>query len=159
MKTSDSVTVVRKCTIVVLVVATIVGAAIVMTATHVKTVRKMKMHKSICYHTRGAMTGNKVMGGSFGGAFDLETVNRLIRYHKYTVVVKPSGNPVFVDVAGREVHIYFSVDPRMTDAGKEALDADRQKRLAAQVQEEAKERRVNELIANMSTEELLERLS
>lgn len=147
------------CTTVALVVITIVAVLIVMTAMHVNPVRKMKMHKSINYHTRGAMTGDKVMGGSFGGAFDMDTVNRLIRQHTYQVVVKPSGNPVFVDVVGREVNIYFSVDPRMTDAGKASLDADRQKRLAAQVQEEAKERRVNELIANMSTEELLERLS
>lgn len=117
------------------------------------------MHKSISYHTRANMGDNKIMGGSFGGSFDIETVNRMIKYHKYTVVVKPSGSPVFVDRDGREVNIYFHVDPRQTDAGKAALDADRQNRLAAQVQEEAKERRVNELIANMSTDELLERLS
>lgn len=117
------------------------------------------MHKSIIYHTRGALTGEKIMGGSFGGAFDMDTVNRLIRYHKYKVLVKPSGTPVFVDVAGREVHMYFSVDPRFTDAGKEALDADKQKRFSAQAIEEEKERLVNDLIANMTTEELLERLS
>lgn len=117
------------------------------------------MSKSICYHTRGAMTGDKVMGGSFTGAFDMDTVNRLIRYHKYQVVIEPSGSPVFVDVKGRKVNIYFSVDPRQTEAGKAALDQDRQTRLVAQALQEEKERAVDELIANMSIDELLKRLS
>lgn len=116
------------------------------------------MRKAICYHTRNAMTGEKVTGGTFGGALDLDTFNRLVRHHKYTVVIKPSGLPVFVDTSGREVNIYFSIDPRQTDAGQAALDNDRQKRLAAQAIEEAKEREVNELIANMSNDELLQRL-
>lgn len=159
MKISVSAFIVLTFTIVVLVVTMIVGVAIVMTAMHVKLARKTKMHKSICYQTRNRMNGNIVTGGSFGGEFDLDTVNRLVRYHKYTVVVKPSGSPVFVDRDGREVNIYFFVDPRSTDAGKAALDEHRETQLVAQMREEAKERRVNELIANMSTDELLERLS
>lgn len=116
------------------------------------------MHKSISYHTRANMGDNKIMGGSFGGSFDLDTVNRMIKYHKYTVIVKPSGSPVFVDRDGREVNIYFHVDPRSTEAGKAALDQDAQRRLLLQQVEEAKEREVNDLLSNMTNDEILERL-
>lgn len=117
------------------------------------------MGKSIVYHTRGSMTGVRITGGSFSGSFDIDTVNRLLRAHKYTAIVKPSGHTVFVDSAGREVSLYLFVDPAETGIGNEAIVNHRAEMNRLQKLDEAKERRVNELIANMTTDELLERLS
>lgn len=81
------------------------------------------MLKNIGYHTRlDGKNSVKVTGGSFGGSLDVETANRLVRSH-FTVIVKPSGRPVFVDRGGREVSLYISVDPEITDKGIEAMSA------------------------------------
>ena len=70
--------------------------------------------KNIGYHTRLINNNaSKVCGGSFGGALDLETANRLVNTH-FNVIVKTSGTPVFVDREGREVSLYMSVDPSLT---------------------------------------------
>ena len=76
------------------------------------------MSKNIGYHTR-LYTDNtrKIVGGSFGGQIDAETVERLVNLH-FEVFVKPSGRAVFVDQQGREVHLYLSVDPENTEKGK-----------------------------------------
>ena len=78
-------------------------------------------HKDIGYHTRlYADNSKKIVGGSFGGSLDMETANRLVNNH-FTVTVKTSGTPVFVDREGREVTLYISVDAGKTDKGMEAL--------------------------------------
>lgn len=77
----------------------------------------------------------------------------------FDVVIKPSGAGVFVDKEGREVSLYFHVDPLKTVKGIDARRLDNERRSQLAKIDEAKERRVNELIANMSTDELLERLS
>ena len=77
--------------------------------------------KNIGYHTRLISDNTvKVVGGSFGGRFDIETANRLVKSH-FSVAVKQSGRAVFVDKRGREVSLYFTVDAGETDAGKKAL--------------------------------------
>ncbi|MEQ6332987.1 hypothetical protein [Sphingobium sp. MK2] len=100
----------------------------------------------------------KVVGGSFGGAFDMETVNRLVRAH-FTVVVKPSGRSVFVDRDGRAVSLYFTVDPETTEAGKEALATDRAKRAKDSEAEAVKRAEIERLLDSMSPDEALELLT
>lgn len=115
-------------------------------------------HQSIGYHTRDGMNNTiKLTGGSFGGAIDMETVNRLVKSH-FTVKVRNSGSPVFVDRQGREVSVYITIDPGNTDAGKAALAEDRQRRAALQAVEDEKARRVQDLIDGMSPDEALKRL-
>lgn len=115
-------------------------------------------HQSIGYHTRDGMNNTlKLTGGSFGGAIDMETVNRLVKHH-FTVKVRQSGSPVFVDRQGREVSVYITIDPANTDAGKAALAEDAKARLALQKIEDAKRRRVEEILDGMSADEALERL-
>lgn len=117
------------------------------------------MKKSIGFHTRlYGQNSVKVTGGSFGGSLDLETVNRLVNNHGFTVTVKPSGNPVFVDREGREVSLYFAIDPGATDKGKAALALDRKAREAAAREEERKRQEIESLLDDMSPEEALARL-
>lgn len=116
------------------------------------------MHKSIGYHTR--LDGNntvKIVGGSFGGSFDIETINRLVK-SQFSVRVKPSGRLVFVDKGDREVSLYFTVDPQVTDAGKLALSEYRKQCANREQEETAKMERVQALIDSMSADELLDKL-
>jgi hypothetical protein len=46
-------------------------------------------------------------------------VDRLVNCH-FSVFIKASGRPVFVDGQGREVSLYLSIDPGMT-VGREAI--------------------------------------
>lgn len=79
------------------------------------------MSKKIGYHTRLENANScKVTGGSFGGAIDQETVERLVNVH-FSVRIKPSGRAVFVDKQDREVSLYITVDPLSTEKGKQAL--------------------------------------
>jgi hypothetical protein len=117
------------------------------------------MHQNIGFHTR--LYGNnsvKVTGGSFGGPFSIETANRLVKGHQFTVVCKPSGTPVFVDREGREVTLYFSVDPRDTDAGKAAMAVHLAEREQLAKVEEEKRTRIEALLDSMSNDEVLSRL-
>lgn len=115
-------------------------------------------HQSIGYHTRDGMNNTvKLTGGSFGGAIDMETVNRLVKSH-FTVKVRNSGSPVFVDRQGREVSVYITIDPGNTDAGKAALAEDRRARAALQSVEDDKRRQVENLLDGMSADEALQRL-
>lgn len=111
---------------------------------------------NIVYHTR--KTGDiKVTGGSFSGSFDWQTVNRLVT-SQFDVVIKPSGSASFVDKEGREVSLYVTVDPLKTVKGIDARRVKNEQLAVERRKEEAKEREVNELIASMTNDELLERL-
>ena len=121
------------------------------------------MPKNVGYHTRlGSNDTIKICGGSFGGSLDLETANRLINNHRYEVIVKPSGTPVFVDREGREVRLYFSVDPTMTTKGQEALSTWRKNR-AREIEEddrlaESRKEQLAEAMAGLSHDEIIRRI-
>ena len=120
------------------------------------------MSKNIGYHTRlWADNTVKVVGGSFGGAIDMETVNRLMRL--FEVAVKPSGSPVLVDREGREVRLYLSVDVESTEKGKLAMKAwhAEQTMLAekAEADAEARAEDLERAMAGLSHEEILARLA
>lgn len=116
------------------------------------------MTQNIGWHTRLRSNANiKAAGGSFGGAFSLETANRLARL--FTVKVLPSGTPVFVDREGREVWLYMTVDARETDAGKAALVEYNKARAIERRKDEEKESRVQELVDSMSNDEIIRRLT
>ena len=119
------------------------------------------MSKNISYHTRlYADNTTKVYGGSFDGELDLETANRLTCL--FTVIVKPSGTPVFVDREGREVRLYISVDVESTEIGKKALTewrkANEQMEIYRRQQEEQEAKEITDLMAGLSHEEIVQRL-
>lgn len=118
--------------------------------------------KNIGYHTRLYSDNRvKIQGGSFGGSLDMETAERLVKSW-FTVIVKPSGTPVFVDREGREVSLYISVDARETDAGKAALkawNAANEKAWAEQeAQEAAASEEIDDLMEGLSHKEIVRRL-
>lgn len=114
---------------------------------------------NIGYHTRlHANNTVKVCGGSFGGSLDVATANRLVK-SMFTVRVLNSGRPVFVDRMGREVSLYVSVDPQVTDLGKAALAEHCKVRRLAALAEKEKEDRVRDLLDNMTTDEALRLLT
>lgn len=122
------------------------------------------MSKNICYHTRAASgenVGQKLVGGSFGGAIDQDTVERITRL--FSVKIRPSGTPVFIDDKGREVNLYFSIDPRNTEKGKEALRAYNHEQARKWEEEEAirekQEEEIKSLLSNFTNEELIQKLS
>lgn len=119
------------------------------------------MRKNISYHTRLYSDNTvKVVGGSFGGSIDMETVNRLARL--FTVIVKTSGTPVFVDREGREVRLYLCVDAGSTKKGTEALKEWRAERAKQLEEEEAQLEReqgeIDQLMEGLSHEEVIRRL-
>ena len=117
---------------------------------------------NIGYHTRLLSNNStKVVGGSFGGAIDADTVERLTRSH-FTVIVKPSGRAVFVDREGREVSLYLSVDPESTSIGALALqnyhiEKQRTDREASE-QRAKEEREIEELMHGLPHSEIMKRL-
>jgi len=111
---------------------------------------------NICYHTRLVKDGSKVVGGSFGGAIDQETVERITRL--FSVVVKPSGTPVFVDNQGREVNLYFHINPEDTVKGNIAIKAHRLKEEREQNKIREQREELEELMAGLDYEELIRRL-
>lgn len=117
---------------------------------------------NIGYHTRlYSDNTRKVVGGSFGGSIDIETVNRLVKSH-FSVVVKNSGTPVFVDKEGREVTLYLSVDAGKTEKGELAMRAWRAE-LAKQTADEEHRREhqqdeIDQLMEGLSHEEIVRRL-
>lgn len=118
---------------------------------------------NIGFHTRlDKDNTRKIVGGSFGGSIDLETVNRLVSSH-FEVKVKPSGSPVFVDSEGREVRLYLSVDADRTEKGIEALAAWRAERAQKEREEQERNDResaeVADLMGDLSHEEIVRRLS
>ena len=118
---------------------------------------------NIGYHTRlYSDPTKKITGGSFGGSHDIDTMNRLVNAH-FTVIIKPSGYPVFVDREGREVMLYTTVDVASTKKGVEAI---KQYRIAKAAQEaidderyEAEKEKIESLMDGMSTDEIIRRLS
>lgn len=119
------------------------------------------MNKNIGYHTRLYRDNAiKVVGGSFGGQIDAETVNRLTRL--FSVRILPSGQAVFVDQADREVRLYITVDPADTEKGKAAKKAWQieQNRLEAEeeAQRKAEAAEIEELISGLSHNEIIRRL-
>lgn len=118
--------------------------------------------KNIAYHTRSTADDSKLVGGSFGGDFSLETVERLAKSH-FKVVVKPSGTPVFVDKQGREVRVYFAVDPRDTTMGKAAIAEHNKEKARLQAiqdqKEEEQQNQIDDLMDGLSNEEIIRRLS
>jgi hypothetical protein len=119
------------------------------------------MSENIGYHTRSVNNDEKVIGGSFGGRIDQETVERLTRF--FTVTVMPSGTPVFVDDRGRRVRLYLTVDPSKTEKGKAALAAWRKEKIAekeaAEKLAEAQNEHLAHLLSRLSYEEAVRRLS
>lgn len=119
------------------------------------------MSENIGYHTRSVNNDEKVIGGSFGGRIDQETVERLTRF--FTVTVMPSGTPVFVDDRGRRVRLYLTVDPGKTEKGKAALEAWRKeeeaKEAAAEKLAEAQDEHLAHLLSRLTYEEAVRRLS
>lgn len=120
-------------------------------------------YNSIGYHTRLHSNNSvKVVGGSFGGSIDADTVARIVKSH-FTVVVKNSGTCVFVDKQGREVSLYLSVDARETEAGKAALksynEANRKAWKDAEAKERARNGEIDGLLSNLSYDEIVRRLS
>ena len=121
------------------------------------------MSKNIGFHTRlYSDNTTKVCGGSFGGSLDLQTANRLITIHRYEVIVKPSGTPVFVDREGREVSLYFKVDPAMTTKGREVINTWRENR-AREMEEaerlaELQKEELDDVMAGLTHDEIIRRL-
>jgi hypothetical protein len=115
---------------------------------------------SVAYQTRlfGA-DSTKVMSGSFGGPLNIDTANRLISNHGYSAIVKPSGTLTLVDKAGREVWLYFRVDPAQTVVGNTARLADNELRRKAAEIENRKREEVESLLDSMSADEALRRLT
>jgi hypothetical protein len=120
------------------------------------------MNKNIGYHTRCYADNTvKVSGGSFGGSFDTDTVERLVKAH-YTVIVKPSGACVFVDREGREVSVYLTVSTAETEAGKDAIKAHNEANRKAWAEAEEAGRKaqdeIDSLVDGLSREEIVRRL-
>lgn len=111
------------------------------------------MHRSIGYHTRLHSDNRvKVVGGSFGGSIDQETVERLA--HLFKVVIKPSGTAVFVDKEGREVALYLSVDPASTAIGREAIKQHQKQGQVLANSHSAKQQEIKEkALSKLSAEE------
>lgn len=111
--------------------------------------------KSIGWITRDSNNDNvRLGGGSFGGSIDMETVERLIKAH-FTLQMRPSGSPTFVDREGRHVRLYLSIDPRMTDEGQRLIERDAIERRSAA---SAMEDRLSDLLEGLSIEEAIKRL-
>lgn len=119
------------------------------------------MGQNIGYHTRLYRDNTvKVTGGSFGGSIDRDTVERLSGLFEVKILL--SGTPVFVDREGREVRLYLSVDPQMTNKGALALqnyriEKDRLEREREQ-QAEQEQNEVDSLMADLTHEEIVKRL-
>lgn len=112
-------------------------------------------NNNIGFHTRSVKDqAVKYTGGSFGGQFDMETVNRLVN-GLFTVKVKGSGRLVFVDREGRECWLYVTVDPVMTDKGKAVLAEWREKQRELERQEEEKRRELDMLLGELTVDEAL----
>ena len=121
-----------------------------------------KNMNDIGYHTRlFSDNTRKIVGGSFKGDVNLETVNRLVN-SQFTVIVKASGTPVFVDIAGREVRLYISVDAISTTKGAEAHKLWIIERDRLQVEKEKlfqeQEDELNTLMRGLTHEEIVNRL-
>jgi len=121
------------------------------------------VRKNIGWHTRSYQDNTqKLSGGSFGGDFSLQTVERLTKVF-FTVRIRPGGFATFVDRSGRDVSLYFKVDPESTTLGQEARakwNVEQLSLMAAREKLEAEQRReVEDLMDGLSHEEIVRRLS
>lgn len=114
--------------------------------------------KNIGWHTRDGRTGEKVQGGSFGGAIDQETVDRLVKAH-FTVAYTQSGRQTFVDRNGRIVWLYLSVDPETTPQGHEARQIKRQQDEERERLYAAKKAELEDILDGLSVEEAIDLLT
>ena len=120
------------------------------------------MYKNIDYQTRLYTDPNiKCVAGSFGGGIDIETVNRLVN-NNFDVVIKPSGFPVFVDRKGREVYLYLTVSPSITEKGKKVIEewtaAERKREKELEKQQEQMREEIDSLIDSMGYDEAIKKL-
>ena len=108
----------------------------------------MTKHKSIVYHTRDYNNASvKLVGGTFGGSIDMDTIERLSRL--FIVEITDSGTPVWVDKDGRRCWLYITVDPERTEKGRAALDTYRKERARREAEQMELERRQEEAIASI----------
>jgi hypothetical protein len=118
------------------------------------------MKNSISYHTSLIGTNQKVTAGSFSGAVDQETVERITRL--FSVNIKNSGRAVFVDKEGREVSLYFFIDPANTEKGRQALkDWNSEKQRQWEEEERTRKEQIEEienLTKGMTHEEIINKL-
>lgn len=117
---------------------------------------------NIGYHTRLASDNTiKIVGGSFGGAIDMDTINRLVS-SKFTIAFK-SRRPYFADSAGREVTLYISVDVCATTKGQEAIKAEHIEHeklcAAAKIVTEKQQQQIEDLMDSLTHEEIIKRLT
>lgn len=123
-------------------------------------------NKSICYHTRAANDNTiRITGGTFGMSTVIEgrldaTVERLAK--RFTVGFTSSGRPVFVDSEGRQVSLYISVHPELTEVGQAAIRArrieDDAKRAAAALRVKAEADELEDLMSGLTHAEIIKRL-
>lgn len=117
------------------------------------------MGNNIGYHTRLYSDPTvKVVGGSFGGDLSMETVERLLKAHKYSVRISETGHPRFVDKFGREVWLYFTIDPSKTSIGKEAMKTYTEQLRSKEEEEERKRQEIEDILDSMSSDEILAKL-
>lgn len=120
-------------------------------------------HPNIGYHTRSTTDDRKLVGGSFGGEFSMDTANCLVN-NLFEVIIKPSGTARFVDKrSGQEARLYMSIDADKTEKGKAALKAWHEARRieeerAAELAEQ-RESELEEAMRGLSHEEVLRRLA
>lgn len=120
------------------------------------------MAKNIVYHTR-LYTDNsqKIVGGSFGGEVNQDTVERLVKSH-FKVVIKNSGAACFIDSNGREVSLYISVDPLKTEIGKLASAAKfKEDSIRLQKEKDIQDKldiQLENIMESMTTEEVIAKL-
>lgn len=112
------------------------------------------MSNNIAYHTRLYGDQSKVCAeGVFGGCVDMTTAQRLVNAH-FTVAVRKSGTPVFVDKQGREVSLYFTIAARDTPQGQVALkrfrDAQESAQKAQEIQDDVDDAEIEHLIKSLS---------
>lgn len=117
----------------------------------------------IGYHTRLYSDNTcKVSGGSFGGAMGGDTIERLVN-NGYTVTIKPSGVPVFVDIKGREVMLYVTIDAGECSKGRAAIEKhsleQRAAREARREKDEREQAAIESLMAGLTYDEIISRLS
>jgi hypothetical protein len=105
----------------------------------------------ISYHTRRDGTDEKITAGA------IHSMSALL--NDYTVIIQPSGRPVFMDDKGRKVNVYMRLDPEDHSGYSAAIKAYRRdQQIAAQLAKDRQEQ-IDRLLADLSDEEILERLT
>lgn len=116
------------------------------------------MKKSIGYQLREyGNDNNKLVGGSFGGGIDLETIDRLVNAH-LDVITLPSGNLCFVDKQGRKVTLKINVDPIFTAKGKAVQTANAAELMQSCAKAQDLQQKVDDLMQGLSWEEIIRKL-